>query len=177
MFNHRINSRFLGILLVLFFISGISSSCSSSKKIDPNSPVIVPRYTKFITLSGNQKSFEDLRGKKTVVIFWAQWCRYSRPVIKAIDEIAKQHKSRVNFLAISLDKEADFEVLKEEIKIREINNLTHAFSGAEYYDEAFLVLGGDTLPIVYVLDRNGRVIGIGDDEEVVKELITKLNYI
>ena len=160
----------VSILVCSFIIAG----CSSKQGVDPKSNVIVPKYTKFTTLDAKQKTFKDVRGKNTVVIFWAQWCRYSRPVIKRINEIAKnnRHRKDLYFLAISLDKESDYEVLKEEIQIRGLSHLNHAFSGAEYYDEAFMILGGDTLPTVYILDASGKVIAAGTDEKIIEDFLS-----
>ncbi|MCB0318747.1 MAG: redoxin domain-containing protein [Bdellovibrionales bacterium] len=164
----KVGSLF-SLILFSFICVFLFNACSSKPAIDPNSNLFVPKYTKFVTLDGKIKTFGDLRGKKTVVIFWTQWCRYSRPVIAKIDKYAAsvQNRRDLYFLAISLDKEQDFEILKEEISRRELNNLNHAFSGAEFYDEAFMVFGGSNLPLVYIIDEKGKLIAAGDSEEVL----------
>ena len=89
------NSFFIGLLVSLLFFS----ACSSKSKVETSNKV-VPQYTKFVTMEGDRHVFEELRGKKTAVIFWAQWCRYSRPVIKEMNDMARNRKD-ANFLAIS----------------------------------------------------------------------------
>jgi thiol-disulfide isomerase/thioredoxin len=92
-------------------------------------------------------------------VFWATWCTYSRSLIERYEALARRYSRRadIEFIAVSIDKNEDFEVLKERIKEQRLKSMTHIFSGNDSYDDAFVNLKGKNIPYVVFIDRNGVV--------------------
>ena len=52
-------------------------------------------------MSGGALDFESLRGKPTMLIFWASWCGPCRQEAPEIASIAQQHGAAINLLAVN----------------------------------------------------------------------------
>jgi hypothetical protein len=63
----------------------------------------------------------------------------------------------MEFIAVSIDKNEDFEALKGRIQEQGLKSMTHIFSGNDSYDDAFVNLKGKNIPYVVFIDRNGVV--------------------
>jgi peroxiredoxin len=59
------------------------------------------------TLSGEQLSLEDLRGKTVLLNFWATWCGPCRVEMPAIQSRFERHESELEVLAINFDEPVD----------------------------------------------------------------------
>jgi thiol-disulfide isomerase/thioredoxin len=108
---------------------------------------------------GSEVPLSSYRGKNVSIVFWATWCTYSRSLIERYEELARRYSRRgdMEFIAVSIDKNEDFEVLKSRIKEQGLKSMTHIFSGNDSYDDAFVNLRGKNIPYVVFMDRNGVV--------------------
>lgn len=91
--------RFTGVLLALV----LSTACSSGG--DPSPP---PR-TSALTLGTPSKLDEtlaSLRGKPTVVNYWATWCGPCKNEMPRIVDAAKRFEGRVNFLGVDVEDDS-----------------------------------------------------------------------
>lgn len=166
-----IKNKLLKVLcaLILVICSGCGLSARQKELIGVQAP-----YTKFQMLDGSYRLLEEYRGKKLIIVFWATHCNAAWPKLRRLEEFAEQlHRSDVAFLAVSLDKPEDLEVLKERISAVGIHTFEHSFSGNEGYDQAYSAFRGEELPYIIVLDRDGTVLGIDTDDDFVYPLIAK----
>ena len=108
---------------------------------------------------GSEVPLSSYRGKNVCIVFWATWCTFSRSLIERYEELARRYGQRgdIEFIAVSIDKNEDFEVLKGRIQEQELKSMTHIFSGNDSYDDAFVNLKGKKIPYVVFIDRNGIV--------------------
>lgn len=145
-------------------LTGCGASSVSVGKQFINGPA---PYTKVTTLDGDLISLDEFKGKEVVLAFWATWCHRSTPVMEKLNEYAKRLKGRndVVFLAVSVDKAEKLSKVNERAEY--LTGFRHAFSGNEAYDEAWQAFRGTDLPYVIVIDKTGRVVDVGDTEEVV----------
>ncbi|MGH9688738.1 MAG: TlpA family protein disulfide reductase [Candidatus Acidiferrales bacterium] len=107
------------------------------------------------SLSGNQVSLADYRGKKVVVSFWASWCgpcRREMPMLRSFYEQYHQADSNFQFLAVSLDDNRTDPAkyaAEENLPFPVLLDLTQQV-GQEY--------GADAIPTLYVINEEGKVV-------------------
>ena len=108
---------------------------------------------------GSEVPLSSYRGKNVCIVFWATWCTYSRSLIERYQDLARHYvrRSDMEFIAVSIDKNEDFEVLKRRIQEQGLKSMTHIFSGNDSYDDAFVNLKGKNIPYVVFIDRNGVI--------------------
>jgi len=162
-------------LLPIVVVSIVLASCSSiSREALELQGKQVP-FTAFTLINGGYLVTDELQGRASVIAFWAHWCPHSRQSIIKLNDLARRysHRTDIVFIAASLDSESDFKKLQNFIKEHELNNLIHAFSGHEAHDRAFLILKGERVPYIVVLDRATRVVSISHNEKEVDRLLAE----
>lgn len=128
-------------------------------------------YTKFMKLDGSYILTDDLKGKTSVIVFWASWCNNSRPVLQRLNQyfLDKLSGKDVELIAVSIDKAKDLPKLEEAIKYQKIEAFQHCHSGNDVYDESFIAFDGGTLPHIFIVDPNGKIAGVGHRDSLVYE--------
>lgn len=158
--------RLFSAVLSLALMAGCSAS-SGSKLIGQPAP-----ETRITLLDGDQVALNQYigHGSPVVVAFWATTCMYSPRAVEKLDHLAATLKPRgVQFIAISIDKEKAADDVRNMIKYRDMKNFTHAFSGNDVHDEAYISFDGGELPYILVIDGTGKVVAAGDKASVVEE--------
>jgi peroxiredoxin len=126
------------------------------------------------SLDGQTVSLADYKGKKKLIVsFWASWCgpcRLEMPALRAFYE--RYHKTSPNFeiVAISIDDErAPAEAFATQAKLPFPVLLDLTGKTATAY-------GVESIPILYVIDENGRVIygHVGFDMTLEMQLVLQL---
>ncbi len=121
-----------------------------------------PEFT-LATLAGESISTKDYRGKKKLVVsFWASWCgpcRMELPELQAFYERYHAAGGTFEVLAISTDENR----LEAERYVRN-TKLTFPVLWDEYgtTEDAYGVEG---IPMLFVIDENGKVILVQDGYE------------
>lgn len=98
----------------------------------------------------------DLLGKVVIIDFWATWCPPCRASVPHMREIYARYKSQgLEIVGISLDDHrqalADY-VAKEKLE------WIHAFSGMRWDDPTVRRYGISSVPSVWIVGRDGKVI-------------------
>lgn len=133
-----------------------------------------PPFT-LIDLEGRQVSLSDHRGKVVLLNFWATWCGPCRVEMPAMEALYRDMRSQgLEILAVSVDAQGS-QVTKP---FQEAMGLTFPILHDPDY-EVGGAYGARTLPISYVIDRDGiirhRVFGARDwNGSQAKELIREL---
>ena len=122
-----------------------------------------------VDLSGQPISLADYRGKVVLIDFWATWCLpclAAIPDIKAVYE--KYHNKGFEILGISLD--VDETALREFI---EENPLPwrQIFDGKRFAGPLAQRYGIRSVPRMFLLDREGKVISVNARDNLLEELV------
>jgi thiol-disulfide isomerase/thioredoxin len=123
----------------------------------------VPDFTVRL-LDGTELTLSSLRGKVTLVDFWASWCIPCRKEVPNLKKLYKEHNGDgFEIVGISLDQDKS----KAVAYIKE-NDLRWPTSWSErgYLDGPAKLYMVDSLPSMWLIDRNGilRQLNVGGNE-------------
>jgi thiol-disulfide isomerase/thioredoxin len=115
-------------------------------------PVEVPTFT-LRDLDGRTVSAADLRGKVTIINFWATWCGPCR--IEIPDLIALQNKYRTQLQVVGISED---EIPADQVKRFVVaNKMNYPIAmTTPAIEQAFP--GITALPTTYIVDRDGRIV-------------------
>lgn len=119
---------------------------------------IAPNFTS-PTPSGELLSLNDIKGKATIIDFWASWCgpcRRENPNIVKVYE--KYHEKGLEIISVSLDKPGQKD---RWLKAIEDDKLTWNHVGSLQYfnDPVARMYNVNAIPAMFVLDEQGTIVG------------------
>jgi len=111
---------------------------------------------------GNQISLDEIKGKVTIIDFWASWCgpcRKENPNVVRLYE--KYHEKGLEIIGVSLDgntkqkdpKKAWLDAIeKDGLKWHQVSNLSY------FYDPVAKQYNVQAIPATFILDSEGKII-------------------
>lgn len=125
---------------------------------------------------GKMLKLSDLRGKVVILDFWASWCgpcRRESPNVRRI--YSTYHDKGLEVFSVSLDR--DGAAWKKAIVDDQLVWPNHVSDLKQWQSEAAAIYGVRSIPAIFVLDRDGRIVAKdvrGQElERVVKQLLEK----
>ncbi len=118
---------------------------------------IAPNFSAY-TPAGKTLALNQIKGKITLIDFWASWCRPCRmenPYV--VKTYHKYHKKGLEIISISLDKPHQ---KSDWIKAIKTDNMTwHHIANLAYgADPIAQKYGVTSIPTTFVIDSNGKVV-------------------
>ncbi|MDV7138708.1 redoxin domain-containing protein [Maribacter sp. TH_r10] len=106
--------------------------------------------------SGKLLALNDVKGKATLIDFWAAWCRPCRAENPNVVKVYDKYKEKgLSIIGVSLDKTA--EAWKKAIEDDGLE--WHHVSNIAYFDDAIAKLYNvDAIPATFLLDENGVIV-------------------
>jgi peroxiredoxin len=121
---------------------------------------------------GNPISLSQFEGKIIIMNFWATWNDRCLEKLSEIKELYRKLKGPdVQFIGISRDDDIDDlkgVVLQKNIKWPQI------FEGMRYKGMMSKLYDVNKIPIIFVLDQQGRVQYIGNSKDKITQIVTTL---
>jgi peroxiredoxin len=135
----------------------------------PLEGVEAPRFSAESTVDGEVGIPGDERTAVTVVDFWASWCQGCRQTLPALDVLYREHKAEgVEIIGVCLDEnEGDARALLESLDTSFPMVLDPNMRLARAY-RAY------SIPLTFVIDREGLVRWAGRDPARVREVVEVL---
>ncbi|WP_225992933.1 TlpA family protein disulfide reductase [Actinomadura rudentiformis] len=107
------------------------------------------------TLEGKPLKLAELRGKVTVVNFWASWCAPCRGEAPSLEQVYKENKAKgVEFVGVGFkDSRDNAKAFERKFKI----SYPSLFDESGQITLAFRDVPPNAIPSTLILDRQGRV--------------------
>ena len=118
---------------------------------------IAPNFSSF-TPDGTQLTLNDIKGKATIIDFWASWCKPCRienpNVVKVYNEY---HDKGLEIISISLDRDGQKD---RWLKAIEDDYMSwHHVSSLQFWNDPVAKLYNVTsIPSTFILDSDGRIV-------------------
>lgn len=146
----------------------VPPSANTGTEIGQTAPEIVMNSPE-----GKSVALSSFRGKTVVIDFWATWCPPCRKSIPYVKETYEKYKNNnVVFLGVSLDKAEGLDGWKEYIKENGMDWVQVA--DGKFWDNAAAVAYGiESIPSIWVLDREGKIVGKNLFHDELEATITK----
>jgi peroxiredoxin len=159
----------------------ILKDLNSKKGVLPGS--LAPDFTT-VDINGNKLSLSDFNGKYVILDFWASWCvpcRQSNPHLREI--YSKYHDKGLEILCVS-DDDSHPDKWSAAVAKDSIHMFHHVLRGLKVskntefdksndLDEKFAV---HYLPTKYLIDREGKIVGKFDTEQLTDKLKEIFGY-
>lgn len=101
---------------------------------------------------GNFKLSENLKGKKTLINFWATWCTSCIQELPILDTLKNKYGEKVNFIAINAGEQKN--LMAKFFKRYKFNYL-HLKDEDRSFSKSMNV---DSLPVTIVIDKDMNII-------------------
>ena len=121
---------------------------------------------------GNPISLSQFEGKIVVMHFWATWNDRCLEKLPEIKQLYRKFKGPdVQFIGISRDDNLDD---LQGIVLQRNMEWPHIFEGMRYKGMMSKLYDVRNIPMIFVMDRQGRVQYIGSNNEKITQVITTL---
>lgn len=131
-----------------------------------------PLDLKFKALGGAEVDMEKLRGKVVLVHFWATWSSVAMEELSAVQAaFEKLHARGLEVVGISLDD--DEKALRTVLKKRKVQ-WPQFFDGKSWENPFARRFGVETLPTLWLVDKQGHVAILGAEPAKLVEELEKL---
>ena len=160
------------------YISDIEKELASMERVQPGK--LAPDFTT-TDINSNQVSFSEMRGKYVLLDFWASWCvpcRRSFPHVKAL---YNKYKDKGFDVFCVGDNDSSPEQWRAAIKKDGIDMFHHVLRGMKMTLTEYASVFDKTndisskyavhyLPTKYLIDKEGKIIGQFEDEQLDAKL-------
>ena len=105
---------------------------------------------------GKQISLSAIKGKLTLIDFWAAWCKPCRAENpNVVDVYNKYHDKGLNIIGVSLDRKADDwkkAIATDKLDWNQVSNVAY------FNDPIAKLYNVDAIPAAFLLDENGVIV-------------------
>ena len=125
------------------------------------------------TLDGTVIDFRSLKGKTTLLDFWATWCAPCLVDIPHLRVLQERNGGREDFIIIAVSLDSDERALTDFIKKRGIgwHNVYGEAGGAHVAADRY---GVTAIPAMFLIGPDGKLVASGPHYSDIEEKIEKM---
>lgn len=97
--------------------------------------------------------------EERTILFWSRTCSASREVLLEAHRFASANPEQF-IVAINVDGYEDRDEVAGFIEQHDLRKVLHGFSGNGPYDEAFIAVRGEMVPLIVTVSSRGRVTAV-----------------
>ena len=118
---------------------------------------IAPNFTS-PSIDGEMISLNDIKGKATIIEFWASWCGPCRRENPNIVRVYEKYKDKgLEIIGVSLDRPGNKERWKKAIEDDNLN--WHHVGSLQYFnDPVARMYNINSIPASFILDEEGKIV-------------------
>ena len=156
-----------------FMAQGAREELASRKATQPGAEA--PDFT-LNDPDGNPVTLSSLRGQYVIVDFWASWCKPCRAGNPAMKELYKKYHSK-GLEIIGVSDDTDHDAWKKAIEQDQTPwiHVVDEFPVEHKPARVGTLWGVHYIPAYYLLDKEGKIIGKMEHEELAAKLAELLN--
>lgn len=126
------------------------------------------------SIDGEMISLNDIKGKATIVEFWASWCGPCRRENPNIVRVYEKYKDKgLEIIGVSLDRPGHKERWKKAIEDDNLN--WHHVGSLQYFNDPVARLYNvSSIPASFILDENGKIVAKKLRGRALEEQISKM---
>ena len=177
--------KFLATICLIILVT-VSSSCNARmRNVSAGDIISAPLRTKppvcyFLNEDNDEISIKELRGKPTILHFWASWCgdciKEMTELNQFVFDVEENELADINIIAPSIDHGGKA-VVKNYMKK---NNIKHIPIITDSKSEAFAKFKLRSIPATIILDKKGKIALIAKEpiswsSPEIQEVIQILN--
>ncbi|WP_169301406.1 TlpA disulfide reductase family protein [Pontimicrobium aquaticum] len=134
---------------------------------------IAPNFTA-PSIDGEMISLNDIKGKATIVEFWASWCGPCRRENPNIVRVYEKYKDKgLEIIGVSLDRPGHKERWKKAIEDDNLN--WHHVGSLQYFNDPVARLYDvHSIPASFILDEDGKIVAKKLRGKALEEQISKM---
>ncbi len=126
------------------------------------------------TLEGNEFTLSKMKGSVVMIDFWATWCGPCRREIPNLVKIYDEYNDQgFEIIGISFDAKDELQTIKDFMSEYGMKWQV-TYSGDEWYDETGKLYGVNSIPSVWLVDKEGNLRYFDIHGEELKEKISEL---
>ena len=112
--------------------------------------MFLPDFETF-TLEGQPVGLKDLRGRPSLLVFWASWCGPCKKEVPEINKLYKSYRERVHFLGVNMAESPE----KVQMTQSQLGMLYP--SAMDMRSELATRFAVSSIPLVIIIDSEGRI--------------------
>ncbi len=125
------------------------------------------------TLTGKRWRLHEERGRVIVLEFWASWCGPCERVLPALKSLQATYGSRDDFRIVGIALDEDCEAAASAARDKEMTWM-QTCEGEVFENSIARAFGVNSLPSLWLVDRDGRVQGVRVGEKTLEDRVGKL---
>lgn len=156
-----------------FLASSARAELAARKATQPGA--VAPDFT-LNDLEGNPVTLSSLRGQYVLVDFWASWCKPCRAGMPAMKELYKKYHDK-GFEIIGVSDDENQEAWKQAVAQDQTPwiHVIDEFPVENKPSRVGLLYGVHYIPTYFLLDKEGKIIGKMNHEELEAKLAELLD--
>ena len=171
--NGQLHMALFWRLLVIVSIVAFGGGCAPQQPVSEDYVGSVAPAVRLTLMEGDAVPLHAYRGKKVVLFFWDTKCPRSKRVMQSLAQLAPTIAARldVQVITVSIDSASDADAVKERVAAIRAPNILHTYSGNGLLDETYYNFGGEQIPLLVQLNRDGVIQAVSHSGSDLNEFL------